>query len=80
MLGISFLVSSRFLSLPAGFFPTSMSAKSPEKTSSVPNHCWPESELPKKRTENRTVKNFLVVVTTEHGSGPKCDTIMKMKS
>ena len=75
----SFLESSFFFS-PGGFFPMNMSAKSPAKTRRVPNHCRPVSELPKNRTEKSTVKNFLVVVTTEQGRGPKPETIMKMKS
>ena len=36
--------------------------------------------MPKKMTEPRTVKNLRVVVTTEHGSGPKSLTIRKMKN
>ena len=35
--------------------------------------------VPKIMTENRTVKNFLVVVIILQGSGPKSDTHMKMK-
>ena len=36
--------------------------------------------FPKKRTEARTVKNFLVVVMMEQGSGPKSLTHRKMKN
>ena len=36
--------------------------------------------FPKKMTEARTVKNFLVVVMMEQGSGPKSLTHRKMKN
>ena len=36
--------------------------------------------MPKKMTEPRTVKNFLVVVTMEQGRGPNSETHMKMKN
>lgn len=39
------------------------------KTSAVPSHC-PEVRLfPNRNTEPSTLKNFLVVVITEHKSG-----------
>lgn len=46
----------------------------PVKTITVPSHCLELKALPKNSTDARTVKNFLVVVTTEHASGPNCET------
>ena len=51
----------------------------PAKTNAAPTHCLCESALPKMTTEANTVKNFLVVVMMEQGSGPKSLTHMKMK-
>lgn len=62
------------------FLPIIISANKPAKTKAVPNHWRLERLFPKNSTEQRTVKNFLVVVTMEHDSGPKCDTIIKIKS
>lgn len=45
----------------------------------VPNHCIVLMTLPKRITEPRMVKNFLVVVTMEQVRGPKYTTVMKMK-
>lgn len=81
-LSISFFSSDFLLSDTGGlgFFPRNISAKRPANTSVVPNHCLLVRTFPKSITENRTVKNFLVVVTIEQGNGPKWATIMKMKS
>lgn len=65
----SCLVAVGFLAL-ALLFPKAASANKPENTSSVPSHCLEESGFPKNRTEHKTVKNFRVVVTTEHANGP----------
>lgn len=40
----------------------------------APNHCLGSRTLPNKMTDVSTVKNFLVVVTTEQGSGPNSAT------
>lgn len=45
----------------------------------VPIHCMSLNGFPMKNTEINTVKNFLVVVTIEQGSGPNSEIIMKMK-
>ena len=50
------------------------------KTKTAPHHWWGRRLLPKRMTEPRTVKNFLVVVTMEQGRGPNSDTHMKMKN
>ena len=52
----------------------------PVKTKTAPHHWWGRRLLPKKMTEPRTVKNFLVVVTMEQGRGPNSETHMKMKN
>lgn len=52
---------------------------SPVKTRVAPSHCLWERAFPKMTTEANTVKNFLVVVMMEQGSGPKSLTHMKMK-
>ena len=52
----------------------------PAKTRAVPNHCLVMRLLPKKMTDARTVKNFLVVVMMEQGRGPKSLTHRKMKN
>lgn len=46
----------------------------PEKTITAPIHCRELKVLPKNITDVRTVKNFLVVVTTEHANGPNWET------
>lgn len=56
-----------------------VSRLSPRKTRMVPVHCSVVMELPKRRTEPRMVKNFLVVVTMEQVRGPKLTTVRKMK-
>ena len=48
-------------------------------TKAAPIHCLCPRALPKMTTEPRTVKNFLVVVQIEQGSGPKSETHQKMK-
>lgn len=45
----------------------------------VPIHCRPERPFPNKITEASTVKNFLVVVTTESTKGPNSDTCEQKK-
>ena len=50
------------------------------KTKTAPHHWWERRLFPKKMTEPRTVKNFLVVVTMEQGRGPNSETHMKMKN
>ena len=55
------------------------SKNKPLNTIIVPNHCLIDKELPKIKTDPKTVKNFRVVVITEHGSGPNSETIRKMK-
>lgn len=57
-----------------GFLPIIMSAKSPANTRTAPNHWRGTKWLPNRITEHSTVKNFRVVVTTEHESGPNEDT------
>jgi len=52
----------------------------PIKTNTDPSHCSWVNLFPNSSTEPKTVKNFLVVVTIEHGSGPKSVTIIKMKN
>jgi hypothetical protein len=52
---------------------------SPRKTKEVPIHCLLLIGLLKIKTEPRTVKNFLVVVITEHLSGPNVVIVVKMK-
>ena len=76
----SFFVSDFLSVFVFGFLPIIISANKPAKTRPVPSHWRLERLFPKNSTEQRTVKNFLVVVTMEHDSGPKCDTIIKMKS
>lgn len=43
-------------------------------------HCLVNIGLPKNITDASTVKNFLVVVTIEHGKGPKSLTVQNMKN
>lgn len=57
-----------------------MSANRPIKTINAPLHWRQLSALPKYNTEQRTVKNFLVVVTTEQANGPKLATIRNINS
>ena len=52
----------------------------PVKTRIAPSHCLVMRLLPKKMTEARTVKNFLVVVIIEQGRGPKSLTHKKIKN
>ena len=56
-----------------------LSSVSPVKTQKTPNHWRVIRELPNSSTEQRMVKNFLVVVMMEHVRGPKFATVMKMK-
>lgn len=69
-----FNILSFFMSWFDFFLPNIISAKSPENTKTAPNHCRDINVFPKNITENSTVKNFLVVVTTEQANGPKCCT------
>lgn len=50
----------------------------PLNTSTVAIHCLGDNTLPNKITDAKTVKNFLVVVTIEHGNGPNSVTVKKM--
>lgn len=43
----------------------------------VPSHWRPVRSFPKNSTDASTVKNFLVVVTTDSINGPKLDTYKK---
>lgn len=66
-----YFTSTFFLEGP---FAKKASRKSPVNTITAPNHCRCDNTLPNRITDPKTVKNFLVVVTTEQGSGPKSDT------
>ena len=59
--------------------PYTASNNNPENTIKVPIHCLGIKLLPKKITEPRTVKNFLVVVMIEQGKGPKSATVRNIK-
>lgn len=59
--------------------PKNISAKSPLKTRTRPIHCRKISALPRISTENKTVKNFRVVVATEHANGPYVATCNEQK-
>ena len=82
---LALLNHSYYLALFSGYFvsfivlPNLSLRTSPAKTMAVPTHCRVMRALPKKTTEPRIVKNFLVVVMMEHMSGPNSDTVMKMK-
>ena len=52
----------------------------PENTKTAPSHCLSTRVFPKKMTDPSTVKNFLVVVMIEQGSGPNSLMHMKMKN
>ena len=56
-----------------------MSKARPVKTKAVPSHCRRSKECPNTMTEANMVKNFLVVVAMEQGSGPNDVTIRKIK-
>ena len=42
----------------------------PTNTRDAPVHCWVFNAFPNITTDTKMVKNFLVVVTIEHNSGP----------
>ena len=49
------------------------------KTRTTAKDCCVVIGFPKNKIENKMVKNFLVVVTTEHVNGPKLATVVNMK-
>lgn len=55
------------------------SKNNPRNTRTVAIHCLAKRLLPKNKTDPKTVKNFLVVVTIEHGSGPNSATVKNIK-
>ena len=56
------------------------SRNKPVNTTIAPIHCRINNTFPNKITEPKTVKNFLVVVITEHGNGPNSVTVKNIKS
>lgn len=73
-----FSLPSSFASVFLGTdLPKIMSKNNPVNTKIAPYHCLVDRTFPNITTEHNTVKNFRVVVTTEHDKGPNPATYYK---